>query len=104
VTNTNPNVQELEVMNALREVIDPEIGLDVVALGLIRELTIEQDKAHLKMILTTPFCPYGPQMLEMARLKVQETTGVPTTVEFSPEMWDPSFIEEGAAQDWGLFY
>lgn len=101
-----PNVplSEAEVMLALRSVVDPEIGMDVVALGLIRELKIEPDRVHVKMILTTPFCPYGPQLLEQARLTVQEATGLPTTIEFTPEMWDPSMIEEGAAQDWGLFY
>lgn len=102
--STHPTVQEADVLEALRAVVDPEIGMDVVALGLIRDVNIEPDKAHIKMILTTPFCPYGPQLLEQARLKVQEYTGVPTTVEFSPELWDPSMIEEGAAQDWGLFY
>ncbi|CAG0985677.1 Fe-S protein maturation auxiliary factor SufT [Anaerolineae bacterium] len=101
-----PNVpmSEAEVMLALRSVVDPEIGMDVVALGLIRELKLEPDRVHVKMILTTPFCPYGPQLLEQARLTVQEATGLPTTIEFTPEMWDPSMIEEGAAQDWGLFY
>jgi metal-sulfur cluster biosynthetic enzyme len=102
--STHPTVQEADVLEALRAVVDPEIGMDVVALGLIRDVNIEPDKAHVKMILTTPFCPYGPQLLEQARLRVQEYTGVPTTIEFSPELWDPSMIEEGAAQDWGLFY
>jgi metal-sulfur cluster biosynthetic enzyme len=56
------------------------------------------------MILTTPFCPYGPQMLEQVRRTVQEKTGVPTTIEMGLEMWDPSMMEEGAGEDWGLFY
>ncbi|HRE46217.1 MAG TPA: metal-sulfur cluster assembly factor [Aggregatilineales bacterium] len=100
---TSP-LTEADVLLALRNVIDPEIGLDVVALGLIREVTLHPDRSHVKMILTTPFCPYGPQLLEQARMCVQETTGVPTTIEFSPELWDPSMMEEGVAQDWGLFY
>jgi metal-sulfur cluster biosynthetic enzyme len=99
----NPE-KEAEVMQALRNVKDPEIGMDVVALGLIRQLDIYPDRGHLKMILTTPFCPYGPQLLEESRKAVQEALGLPTTIEFSPEVWDPSMIEEGAAQDWGLFY
>jgi metal-sulfur cluster biosynthetic enzyme len=95
---------EADVREALRSVVDPEIGMDVVALGLIRDLTLQPDKSHVKMMLTTPFCPYGPQMLEQVRRTVQEFTGVPTTIEFSNEIWDPSFMEEGAGQDWGLFY
>lgn len=104
MTSSNPIMTDEEVRFALRQVVDPEIGMDVVALGLIRDLTLEADRSHVKMILTTPFCPYGPQLLEQVRMTVQETTGVPTTIEFSPELWDPSMIEEGAAQDWGLFY
>ncbi len=102
--NNRPSVSEEAVRAALRQVVDPEIGMDVVALGLIRELILEPDRSHVKMLLTTPFCPYGPQLLEQVRLTVQDVTGVPTTIEFSPELWDPSMIEEGAAQDWGLFY
>ncbi len=103
VSNNAP-LSEEAVREALRQVVDPEIGMDVVSLGLIRELTLETDRSHVKMLLTTPFCPYGPQMLEQVRMTVQDVTGVPTTIEFSPELWDPSMIEEGAAQDWGLFY
>lgn len=91
------------VMNALREVIDPEIGLNVVQLGLIRDLVIEDEKAHVTMIMTTPFCPYAPQLLEMARSKAQETLGLPTTIEVGMEVWDPSMAEDGILSDWGLF-
>jgi metal-sulfur cluster biosynthetic enzyme len=97
-------VTEDEVREALRQVVDPEIGMDVITLGLIRELDLQPDKSHVVMILTTPFCPYGPQLLEQTRRMVQDTTGVPTTIEFGMEMWDPSMMEEGAAEDWGLFY
>jgi metal-sulfur cluster biosynthetic enzyme len=65
---------------------------------------LQPDKAHVVMMLTTPFCPYGPQMLEQTRRVVQEVAGVPTTIEMSMELWEPSMMEEGAAQDWGLFY
>ncbi len=96
--------KEEAVRTALRQVVDPEIGLDVIALGLIRELVLEPEKSHVRMILTTPFCPYGPQLLEMVRRTVQEETGLPTSIELTPELWDPSMMEEGVGQDWGLFY
>jgi metal-sulfur cluster biosynthetic enzyme len=102
--NDRPTLSEEAVREALRQVVDPEIGMDVVALGLIRELILEPDRSHVKMLLTTPFCPYGPQLLEQVRMTVQDVTGVPTTIEFSPELWDPSMMEDGAAQEWGLFY
>ncbi len=96
--------QEDHVRDALREVVDPEIGMDVIMLGLIRELDLQPDHAHIVMILTTPFCPYGPQLMEQTRRCVQDATGVPTTIELGLQMWDPSMMDEGAAQDWGLFY
>ncbi len=88
---------------ALRKVVDPEIGMNVVELGLIRDLEIKDDSAHILMILTTPFCPYGPQLLEQSRRTLEHAIGVPTTIEMSPELWDPSMMEEGAGGDWGLF-
>lgn len=89
--------------DALREVIDPEIGLNVVELGLIRDVIIEEEKAHVRMIMTTPFCPYGPALLETARQKTEKRLDRPTTIEVGTEMWDPSMMEEGAGADWGFF-
>jgi metal-sulfur cluster biosynthetic enzyme len=91
------------VKEKLREVIDPEIGLNVIELGLIRDVALAEEKANVVMMLTTPFCPYGPAMLEQTRKSAQEVLDRPTTIEMSPEMWDPSFMEEGAGADWGLF-
>ena len=104
MTDTQMTVTEDEVRDALRQVVDPEIGMDVITLGLIKGLDLKADSSHVTMILTTPFCPYGPQMLEQVRRTVQEKTGVPTTIEMGLEMWDPSMMEEGAGEDWGLFY
>ncbi|MCL4238021.1 MAG: DUF59 domain-containing protein [Anaerolineae bacterium] len=91
------------VREALREIYDPEIGLNVIELGLVREILVEDDKLHIVMILTTPFCPYGPQLLEATRYRAQEALEVPTTIEVGMEMWDPSMAEGGVLSDWGLF-
>jgi metal-sulfur cluster biosynthetic enzyme len=91
------------IREALREVVDPEIGLNIIELGLIRDLDIQPDKTNVRMILTTPFCPYGPALIEETRKKVVGVSGSPAVVEMSPEMWDPSMMEEGAGADWGLF-
>lgn len=88
---------------ALRSVIDPEIGMNIIELGLLRDMDIQEDRAHITMIMTTPFCPYAPQLLEQTRRTSQDYLGVPTTIEMGMEMWDPSMMEEGAASDWGLF-
>ena len=97
--------KEEELLESLRAVIDPEIGLNVVELGLIRKVSIDQenDSASVTMILTTPFCPYGPQLLEQVRLVGSQVIGNGITVEIGAELWDPSMMEEGAGGDWGLF-
>lgn len=96
--------KEEQVREALRAVIDPEIGMNVIELGLIRELDIQDDKAHIVMILTTPFCPYAPQIMEQTRRTAQEVLGgIPTTIEMGMQMWDPSMMEDGAISEWGLF-
>lgn len=97
------SAEEEKVREALRDVLDPELGMNVIELGLVREITIHEDRAHIVMILTTPFCPYGPQLLERVRSTAQETLALPTTIEMSMQMWDSSMMEEGAGDDWGLY-
>ncbi len=92
-----------EAEKALRTVVDPELGMDVITLGLIRDLQINDESANLVMILTTPFCPYGPAILEAARRKVEETLQKPTTIELGDEIWERDMMEEGAAEMLGLW-
>ncbi|MFQ5943622.1 MAG: metal-sulfur cluster assembly factor [Anaerolineales bacterium] len=100
--STDPEQSE-KVREALRQVMDPEIGLSVIELGLVRDLNIEKSKQHVKMIMTTPFCPYGPALLESTRAKAEEATGTTTTIEMTMDPWDPSMMEEGIGAEWGLF-
>ncbi len=97
------NDVEAGLFDALRTVIDPEIGMNVIELGLVRDVEIGPDKAHVVMIMSTPFCPYAPQLLEQTRRTAQEFLSMPTTIEMGLEMWSPEMMEDGAADDWGLF-
>lgn len=100
--STHPDLIE-PFKEAMRQVVDPEIGLNVIELGLIRNLSLSDDFALINMILTTPFCPYGPAMLEMVRKKGEECLQRPTRMEMGMEMWDFSMMEEGVGGDWGIF-
>jgi metal-sulfur cluster biosynthetic enzyme len=104
IQSTHPELSE-QVEEALREVLDPELGLNIIELGLVRDVSYSPDdeKAHVKMIMTTPFCPYAPALLEMTREKTGETLGVEATIEMGMEPWDFSYMEEGLGADWGLF-
>jgi metal-sulfur cluster biosynthetic enzyme len=100
--STHPELME-SLKEALRTILDPEIGLNVIELGLIRDVKIDDHGADLTMILTTPFCPYGPAMIETTRQKAEEALDRPTHIEMGMEMWDFSMMEEGAAPEWGLY-
>ncbi|MDH5607596.1 MAG: iron-sulfur cluster assembly protein [Anaerolineae bacterium] len=104
IESTHPELLEA-LDKGLREVIDPEIGLNILELGLVRNIAFQDEgkKAHITMIMTTPFCPYAPALLEMTRTKVAEALNVPSTIEMGMELWDVSYMEEGAGADWGLF-
>lgn len=88
----------------LSEVIDPEIGLNIVQLGLIRDVEIEPGLVKIVMILTTPFCPYGPSMIEATRQKAEEVMERPAKVDMGMELWDFSMMEDGLGGEWGLYY
>ncbi len=101
--NTAESPEASAIRDALREVMDPELGMSVVELGLIRDIQIDAESATIVMILTTPFCPYGPALLDSVRTTAEKTASVPTTVEIGTEMWTPEMMEDGAGGDWGLF-
>jgi metal-sulfur cluster biosynthetic enzyme len=87
-----------DVMEALENVIDPELGLDFVSLGLVYEVEIEGGDVHITFTLTTPGCPIGPQVTEQMKEFVSEVEGVqkvfPKMV-FSPP-WSPERMSEDA--------
>jgi len=74
-----PSAQELAVRSVLETVMDPELGLSVIDLGLIREVHFLAGKTLVRMMLTTPFCPYAPQM--MADVKQATESAVPQPAE-----------------------
>jgi metal-sulfur cluster biosynthetic enzyme len=91
-------VTEDQVMEALEEVIDPELGLDFPALGLIYDVEIEDSEVYVTFSLTTPACPIGPQVSEQIQEFVGELDGVqkvhPKMV-FDPP-WSPEMMSEDA--------
>jgi metal-sulfur cluster biosynthetic enzyme len=100
---THPQ-QTARLREAWTEVTDPELGLSILQLGLIRQVTIRPEGAHVVMILTTPFCPYGPALMENARQKAEAALNTPVSIELGEEAWDRSMMDEDAAADWGLLW
>ena len=102
IHETHPD-KVLLAREKLSEVVDPEIGMNIIQLGLVRDITIDNDIARLKMILTTPFCPYGPAMIEMTKAKALEGLDMPVTIEMGMDVWDFSMMEDPSALDWGMY-
>jgi metal-sulfur cluster biosynthetic enzyme len=91
-----PTVED--VQDALTNVIDPELGLDFVELGLVYEVEIDDRDVYVTFTLTSPGCPIGPQVSEQIEEFVSEVDGVervyPKMV-FSPP-WTPEMMSEEA--------
>ena len=87
-----------DVTDVLRDVIDPELGLDFVELGLIYDVEIEGPTVRVTYTLTSPGCPIGPQVSEQIEEFVMELDGVEEvqpTMTFSPP-WTPERMSEDA--------
>jgi metal-sulfur cluster biosynthetic enzyme len=101
IHETHPELVE-PLRAKLAEVVDPEIALNVIQLGLIRQVSIADKEAKMTVLLTTPFCPYGPAMLETIKQKATEALNMPVTLELGTGMWDFSCMEDPGVLDWGL--
>jgi metal-sulfur cluster biosynthetic enzyme len=89
---------EADVLDALSNVIDPELGLDFVELGLIYGVEINEGHVRVTFTLTTPGCPIGPQVNEQIEEFVGELDGVKSIeseMVFTPP-WSPERMSEDA--------
>jgi len=87
-----------DVQEALTNVIDPELGLDFVELGLIYDVEIEDGDVFVSFTLTSPGCPIGPQVSEQIEEFVSELDGVNAVypkMTFTPP-WTPDLMSEEA--------
>ena len=91
-----PTVEE--VTEALTNVIDPELGLDFVELGLVYEVAVDDGDVDITFTLTSPGCPIGPQVSEQMKEFVGELDGVENVhphMTFNPP-WTPDLMSEDA--------
>jgi metal-sulfur cluster biosynthetic enzyme len=81
--------KELAILDALREVVDPEIGMNVVELALIKQVVLGETESEVKMILTTPFCPYAGSMIAQVKEQAESVLDHPVKITLLAERWDP---------------
>jgi metal-sulfur cluster biosynthetic enzyme len=94
VTQNADQPTDESVREALRGVLDPELHLDVVSLGLIRSVDLEKSPVEVKMLLTTPFCPYGPWLVQQVKETAEQAAGREAKVEVLAEQWHPEMMED----------
>ncbi len=80
---------ELAILDALRGVVDPELGMDVVELALIKQIIVGKESSEIKMVLTTPFCPYAGSMIQQIKDATELVLEHPVKVTVLAERWDP---------------
>ncbi len=96
---------ESEMREALRMVVDPEINIDIVTLGLIREIVFDPTagEVEVRMILTTPFCPYAGTIIQQVKDVARQISPLSPKVTLLEEpRWSPELMEGGDWSDWGL--
>ena len=80
--------QESDIREALREVIEPEVGINIVDLGLIQEITLNGRGVEVHMVLTHPQCSLAGYLVEQVRRKVRSVTGSePVEVVLVDKVW-----------------
>ncbi|OAA28001.1 aromatic ring hydroxylase [Kosmotoga arenicorallina S304] len=98
-------VTKEQVMDALKQVYDLEVGFDVVSLGLIYGVEVDdENNVKVRMTMTTPMCPLAGFILEDARSKVQEVEGVNSVdmeLTFDPP-WTPDMASDEVRKILGL--
>lgn len=99
-------VTEEIIREALKVVKDPEIGMDIVNLGLVYDISIEENsKVFVKMTLTSPACPVGPQIMAEADSVIREIEGVDLVdveLVWSPP-WNPDMMSDEARDHLGIY-
>lgn len=104
-------ITEEMVRAALQNVVDPEIGMDIVNLGLVYRVDILDggSRVDVDMTLTTPACPAGPQILEQARNEIMALSEVYKNLKdvtinlvWTP-FWNPSMMTDEAREELGFF-
>lgn len=84
-------------MSALATIKDPEVGLDIVSMGLLYNARLTDSQLIVEMTMTTPYCPLGPFFSQEVARVATEATGIrqiDVQFVFSP-LWHPSMIDHG---------
>lgn len=96
---------EIELIDALKQVIDPELMVNIVDLGLVYDISQEEGTVHVEMTLTSPACPAGPQIIQQSKMALEQLGDVNAAeikLVMSPP-WSPERMTDDARDQLGIF-
>ncbi len=96
---------EVALLDALKQVVDPELMINVVDLGLVYSIQQEEETVKVEMTLTSPACPAGPQIVQQSKLALEKVEGVKAAeikLVLSPP-WSPDRMTDEARDQLGIF-
>lgn len=96
---------DAELIEALRQVIDPELMVNIVDLGLVYSINQTDRKVSVEMTLTSPACPAGPQIVQQAKMaleRLEDVDEASITITLSPP-WTPARMTDEARDTLGIF-
>jgi metal-sulfur cluster biosynthetic enzyme len=99
------NGGDLELIEALKQVVDPELMINIVDLGLVYDVEREGGTVNVNMTLTSPACPAGPQILQQSKMALERLDGVDEAkirLVMSPP-WSPERMTDEARDQLGIF-
>lgn len=95
-------ISESQALDALKGVIDPDIGINIVDLGMVERVAAGPDGVSVALIMTTPACPQSGYLRdESARLLAQAGANPVTVSVVETPLWDPSRLSDTAKQTLG---
>jgi metal-sulfur cluster biosynthetic enzyme len=100
-----PPPDETAMIDALKEVIDPELMINIVDLGLVYSITLDERQVHVDMTLTSPACPAGPQIVQQSKMAIERLPGIEKAnirLVMSPP-WSPARMTDEARDILGIF-
>jgi metal-sulfur cluster biosynthetic enzyme len=100
-----PPADESAMIDALKEVIDPELMVNIVDLGLVYNITLDERTVHVEMTLTSPACPVGPQIVQQSKMALERLPGIKAAnirLVMTPP-WSPARMTDEARDVLGIF-
>jgi metal-sulfur cluster biosynthetic enzyme len=91
-----------KIKESLRDVIDFEVGIDVVSMGFIRDVDVQDDQVEITMIFTSPMCPMASMMAQQVEQQAETVTEKDVVVKMGDERWTPDMMEGEAREALGV--